>query len=272
MLLEGKVAVVTGSSQGIGKGIALRFAREGAIVVVNGRHEATVRETAEQIRGDGGRCLEIVGDVTERSGIDGLFRRTMDAYGTVDILVNNAVTHARQGERGPFLRMSLEGWNAFMSSNLEALFHCTHSAARIMAEQAIHGSVINISSVGAVRAHRYTIAYDALKGTIDSFTRAVAVDLGPWGIRVNALRPGPIMTEKRPNFSEPAPHPNPHVPLGRMGYPSDVAWAAVFLASDDAGFLTGQAFEVDGGLLAQARLPTDDEGKEIITPENIDSL
>lgn len=123
-----------------------------------------------------------------------------------------------------------------------------------------------------MRAHRYTIAYDSLKGAIDSFTRAVAVDLGPWGIRVNALRPGPIMTEKRPTFSDPSPHPNTHVPLGRMGYPADVAWAAVFLAADDAGFVTGQTFEVDGGLLAQARLPSDDEGKEIVTPDNIDAL
>lgn len=271
MLLEGKVAVVTGSSRGIGKGIALRFAREGALVVVNGRDEATVRDTADQIRHDGGRCLEVVGDVTQRAEIDELFRRTRDEFGRVDILVNNAVTHVNQGERGPFLRMRLEGWNAFMAANLEALFHGTHTAATIMADQKIRGSIISISSVGAIRAHRYTIAYDALKGAIDSFTRAVAVDLGPWGIRVNALRPGPIMTERRPNYADPAPHPNPHVPLGRMGYPADVAWAAVFLASDDAGFITGQVFEVDGGLLAQARLPTDDEGKVIVTPENIDS-
>jgi NAD(P)-dependent dehydrogenase (short-subunit alcohol dehydrogenase family) len=272
MLLADKVAVVTGSSQGIGKGIALRFAKEGALVVVNGRHEETVQSTANQIREAGGRCLEIVGDVTQRDSIDQLFDRTLAEFGRVDILVNNAVTHVHKGERGPFLRMSLEGWNAFMAANLEALFHGTHVAATIMADQKIGGSIINISSVGAIRAHRYTIAYDALKGAIDSFTRAVAVDLGPWGIRVNALRPGPIMTEKRAAYAEPPPHPNPHVPLGRMGYPADVAWAAVFLAADDAGFVTGQTFEVDGGLLAQARLPTDDEGKVIITPENIDQI
>jgi 3-oxoacyl-[acyl-carrier protein] reductase len=167
--------------------------------------------------------------------------------------------------------MGVDGWNAFLAANLEGLFRCTHTAATIMADQQIRGSIINISSVGAIRAHRYTIAYDTLKGAIDSFTRAVAVDLGPWGIRVNALRPGPIMTERRSNYAEPAPHPNPHVPLGRFGYPADVAWAAVFLAADDAGFVTGQVFEVDGGLLAQARLPTDDEGKAIFTPENIDA-
>jgi NAD(P)-dependent dehydrogenase (short-subunit alcohol dehydrogenase family) len=272
MLLDGKVAVVTGSSQGIGKGIALRFAQEGARVVVNGRHGETVRETATQIRAEGGICNESLDDVTQPGGVTTLFDRTLATFGKVDILVNNSVTHANKGERGPFLRMSIDGWNTFLAANLQALFLCTHMAATSMADQKIPGSIINISSVGAVRAHRYTVAYDALKGAIDSFTRAVAVDLGPWGIRVNALRPGPIMTEKRPNFRDPSPHPNPHVPLGRMGYPSDVAWATVFLASDDAGFITGQAFEVDGGLLAQARLPTDDEGKVIATPNNIDSF
>jgi 3-oxoacyl-[acyl-carrier protein] reductase len=272
MLLDGKVAIVTGSSQGIGKGIADRFAREGATVVVNGRHEDTVRSTAEHIRREGGRCIESVHDVTQRDGVHDLFRCTLEEFGKVDILVNNAVTPVNQGERGPFLRMAADGWNAFLAANLQALFLCTQTAAATMAEQKVPGSIINISSIGAIRAHRYTVAYDTLKGAIDSFTRAVAVDLGPWGIRVNALRPGPIMTEKRPNFSEPSPHPNPHVPLGRMGYPADVAWAAVFLGSDNAGFITGQAFEIDGGLLAQARLPTDDEGKVIATPENIDTF
>lgn len=269
MLLEGKVAVITGSSQGIGKGIALRFAREGAAVVVTGRHADTVQQTAEAVRQTGGVVLESVTDVTVASDVDALFQRTLQHFGRVDILVNNAVTQVGQGAKGPLLKMHLESWQAFMQANLGALFYCTQSAARIMARQRIRGSIINISSVGAARAHRYTIAYDAMKGAMDSFTRAAAVDLGPWGIRVNAIRPGPIMTEKRPTFHLPHPQPNPHVPLGRMGYPADVAWAAVFLASDDAGFITGQVFEVDGGLLAQARLPIDDEGKEIITPENI---
>ena len=269
VLLEGKVAVVTGSSTGIGKGTALRFAREGASVVINGRRADRVHETAEEVRQAGGTVLEVSCDVTNAGDVDGLFEQTLKEFGKVDILVNNAVTPVNMGERGPFLKMSAEGWHAFMQANLGALFSCTQAAAKSMARQEIHGSIINISTIGASRAHRYTIAYDSMKGAIDSFTRAVAVDLGPWGIRVNAIRPGPIMNEKRPNWGAPRPQPNAHVPLGRMGYPEDVAWAAVFLAADDAGFVTGQTFEVDGGLLAQARLPTDDEGKEIITPDNI---
>lgn len=267
--LENKVAVVTGSSQGIGKGIAARFAREGARVVLNGRHGDTLRQTAEELRQAGGTVLDIEADVTDEQEVDRLFERTLDEFGRVDILVNNAVTHVDMGEGGPFLKMQAPGWNAFMRANLGALFQCTHTAARIMAQQGIRGSIVNISTIGAARAHRYSIAYDAMKGAMDSFTRAVAVDLGPWGIRVNALRPGPIMTEKRPTWNEPRPQPNHHVPLGRFGYPEDIAWAALFLASDEAGFVTGQAFEVDGGLLAQARLPSDDEGKAIATPDNI---
>ncbi|HET8628641.1 MAG TPA: SDR family oxidoreductase [Thermomicrobiales bacterium] len=268
MHLEGKVAIVTGSGRGIGKGIALRFAQEGAKVVVNSRTVENVRATAEEIRQAGGVALEAPGDVTVETGADDLCRRTLDAFGAVDIFVNNAYTPVNQGEEGPFLKMRAEGWDAFMRANLGALFYCTHRAARIMAERGIRGSIINISTNGAVRAHRYTIAYDAMKGAMDSFTRAVAVDLGPWGIRVNALRPGPILVEKSPQFAAPRPVPNPGVPLQRMGYPEDIAWAAVFLASDEAGFVTGQAFEIDGGLLAQGRSPCA-EGKEIVTPENI---
>lgn len=268
MLLEGKVAVVTGSGTGIGKGIALRFAREGASVVVNSRTAANVHATAEEIRKAGGKALEVPADVTVEAEVERLFQRTLDEFGKVDILVNNAYTPLHQGEYGPFLKMKAAAWDAYMRANLGSLFYCTQAAAKIMARQGIRGSIVNISTNGASRPHRYAIAYDSAKGAMDTFTKAVAVDLGPWGIRVNAIRPGPIMTERSPHFAGPRPWPNPGVPLGRVGYPEDIAWAAVFLASDEAGFVTGQMFEVDGGLLVQGRSPCA-EGKEIITPENI---
>lgn len=267
MLLEGKVAVVTGSGQGIGKGIALRFAREGAKVVVNARSRDRVRVTAEEIRAAGGTALEAPADVTVEAEVERLFRQTLDAFGRVDVLVNNAVTDVA-GQREPFLKLTAAAWDSFMKANLGALFYCTHQAAKIMARQGIRGSIINMSSNGAARAHRQMIAYDSMKGAMDSFTRAVAVDLGPWGIRVNALRPGPILTESSPHFAGPRPYANPSLPLQRSGYPEDVAWAAVFLASDDASFVTGQAFEIDGGLLAQGRAPCA-EGRPPATPETI---
>ena len=154
-----------------------------------------------------------------------------------------------------------------MHVNLGALFYCTHGVARMMARQGIRGSIVNISTNGASRAHRQLIAYDSFKGAVDSFTRAVAVDLGPWGIRVNAIRPGRILIERQTEFFEPRPLADPQVPLQRAGYPEDVAWTAVFLASDDASFVTGQAFEVDGGLLAQGRAPCA-ERVTVATPEN----
>lgn len=269
MLLRDKVAIVTGSSRGIGKGTVLRMAREGASVVVNGRSRESVEATAEEARGLGAEVLAFQGDITEPGGVDALFDQTMDRFGRVDVLVNNAVTPVNMGESGPFLTMNPDGWDRYMQANLGAIFRCTHTAARIMAKQEIRGSIINISTVGADRVHRYAIAYDSMKGAMETFTRAVAVDLAPWGIRVNAIRPGPIMIEKRPEWDEPRPHSNRHAPLGRFGYPEDIAWAVVFLASDDAGYVTGNIVNVDGGLLSQLFLPTDEEAGEVITPDTI---
>jgi NAD(P)-dependent dehydrogenase (short-subunit alcohol dehydrogenase family) len=264
MLLRDKVALVTGSGSGIGKGIALRFAREGASVVVNSRTAANVRATAAAIREAGGTVLEAPCDVTQESEVEGLFKTILERFGRIDILVNNAVTPNKRWDAA-FLDLSSAEWDAFMKANLGALFYCTQRAARIMVDRGIRGSIINISSNGAVRAHRRIIAYDSMKGAMDSFTRAVAVDLGPWGIRVNAIRPGRILVEKAPRFDDPRPVADPNVPLQRVGYPEDVAWAAVFLASDDAGFITGQAFEVDGGLLSQGRSPCA-EGRPVPMP------
>lgn len=268
MLLEGKVALVTGAAHGIGKGVALRFAREGAAVVVNGRHAENVEAAVREIERFGGTALAAISDITVEREVAAMFARVLERFGHVDVLVNNALTRLDLGERGPFLKMRAEGWDAFMHANLGALFYCTQHAAKIMARQGIRGSIVNISTVGAARAHRADIAYDAMKGAMDAFTRAVAVDLGAWGIRVNALRPGPILTERDPLFAAPRPQPNGDVPLGRMGYPEDVAWAAVFLAVDDAAFVTGQAFEVDGGLLAQARSPCATPDR-VSTPESV---
>ncbi len=269
MLLRDKVAIITGSSKGIGRGIAQRFAREGAKVVVNGRGADAVRQTAAEIRASGALVLEVVGDVTRRTDVDRLVDETVTAFGTVDILVNNAQTPVNQGESGPFLTMSPDGWDAYVAANMGALFYCTYRAAQIMAPKR-RGAIVNISSNGAARAHRRSIAYDSVKGAMDSFTRAVAVDLAPWGIRVNGIRPGLIAVDNWEELSEEEKNRRRAViPLGREGYPADVAWAAVFLAADDAAYVTGQLFEVDGGLLVQGRAPVA-ELQPVATPENLD--
>jgi 3-oxoacyl-[acyl-carrier protein] reductase len=269
MLLKEKVAVITGSGRGIGRGIALRFAAEGARVVINGRDPERVARTAGEVRAAGGECIEVVADVSQEAEVTRLFEATLAAFGTVDILVNNAQSPVNKGERGPFLKMTSEGWDAYVRANMGMLFYCTHQAARIMAKRGVRGSIINISTNGASRVHRNTIAYDSVKGAMDTFTKAVAVDLAPWGIRCNAIRPGLIAVD----YWEATPEEEKRrriaaIPIGREGRPADIAWTALFLASDEAGFVTGQAFEVDGGMLAQGRSPQA-ELTTVYTPENI---
>lgn len=269
MILQDRVAIVTGSAQGIGKGIALRFAREGARVVVNSRNPEKVRVTAEEIRKAGGTALEVVADITSEEDVTAMVARTVDEFGTIDILVNNARTNLDIGERGPFLTMTSGAWQAYMRANLGALFFCTHQVAKVMAKKR-HGSIINISTNGAVRAHREMIAYDASKGAMEAFTRAVAVDLAPWQVRVNGIRPFPIRTENwEPLGEEEIRRRGSQVPIGRVGLPSDVGWACTFLAADDAAFITGQIFDVDGGMLAQSR-PPQSELTPVAGPDDIE--
>ncbi|MHB1132425.1 MAG: SDR family NAD(P)-dependent oxidoreductase [Chloroflexota bacterium] len=268
MLLEGKVALITGSNGGIGFGIAERFAREGARVVLNGRNEAKLAAAAQTIKAAGGDVLAIAADVAVEAEVERVFGQVMDRYGTLDILVNNARQRCDQGEWGPFLRMRSEGWDRFMAANLGMLFYCTHRAAQVMARKR-GGSIINISSIGALRAHREMIAYDAMKGAMDAFTRAVAVDLAPWDVRVNSLQGGLIASTSYNQLPpEEQARRSASIPMRKAGQPADVAWAAVFLASDDAAWITGQSFQVDGGVCAAARSPQGELGP-VVGPESL---
>ena len=270
MILKDKVAIVTGSTKGIGRGIARRFSQEGAKVVINGRNPAEVQALVEEITGKGREAVGVPGDVTVEADVQRLFDETMKAYGTADILVNNAQTSAGGGDQGPFLKMTAEGWNRYVQLNMGALFYCTHRAAKIMAANR-KGSIINISSNAAERPHRQSIAYDSVKGAMDTFSKAVAIDLAPWQVRVNVIRPGMIAATGWDSVPEEEREKRRSViPLGREGFPEDVAWAAVFLASDDAGYVTGQCFQVDGGLIVQGRAPCA-EFSPPATPDNIDN-
>ncbi len=251
--LRGKVAIVTGSSRGIGKGIALRFGQEGAKVVLAARTAEAIQQVAAEIRAAGGEALPVVTDVSQKSSVENLFAETMRAFGGVDILVNNA---AWANPVAHFLEMDEEHWDGVIAANLKSIYLCCHRAANIMVDQGRRGSIINISSFGAVRAHRMMAAYDATKGGMESMTRVMAVDLAPFGIRVNVVGPGAIHQE---TFDQLGPEAKERrgltIPLGRVGYPEEIAGTVAFLCSDDASYITGQALYVDGGILAQLRSP-----------------
>lgn len=268
-LLSGKTAVITGSSKGIGRGIALRFAAEGARVVVNGRDPNAVGSAVREIGAAGGDCVGIAADVSDEDDVVRLFDEVARVFGPADVLVNNASVPLDARATGPFLAIKGADWDEYVGLSLAMLFRPTMRAARDMAAAAIRGSIVNIGSNGSVRAHRRLIAYDTVKGAMDAFTRAIAVDLAPWGIRVNVIRPGYIAVGTQPPLSaDQRAFRAAAIPLGRLGTPADVAWAAVFLAADDAGYTTGQAFEVDGGLLAQGRSPQA-ESQPVATPATL---
>jgi len=251
--LEGKVAIVTGASRGIGKGIAARLAREGARVVMTARGADALRDAARSIESSGGAAVAIPGDAGVKDDVEAMFAQVLDTWGSVDILVNNAAWASPQAH---ILEMDLSVWDTVIRSNLTSLYlHC-HRAANIMVDRGTRGSIVNISSFAAARAHRYMSAYDATKGGMEAMTRTMALDLAPFGIRVNVVGPGAIHTEEYDPAGEEAKRRRGEtVPLGRVGYPEDIAGAVAFLASDDAAYITGQTLYVDGGMLAQLRSP-----------------
>lgn len=248
--LTEQIAVVTGAGRGIGLAIARRFAREGAKVVIADISEDGARNAAGAIVAAGGTALGVPADVGIATEVDRLFTAAVEAYGTVDILVNNA---AETGLQKHFFDADEQWWDGFIRTNLKSQYLCIDRAARIMARKG-SGSIINLSSGGATRSHRGMIAYDASKGGVEALTRSVALELAPYGVRVNTLVPGLIAT----NPAEPADslrRRNETVPLGRGGTAEDLTGPAVFLASADAAYVTGTRLVVDGGVLVQQRSP-----------------
>jgi 3-oxoacyl-[acyl-carrier protein] reductase len=248
-----RVAVVTGASRGIGAAIARRLASDGARVALVARDRARLKTVAAEIERRGGDALSVVADLTDESAVDDLFERIDRWADHIDFLVNNAA--AVYGTEAPLLELTTELWDAVMAANLRTTYLCTVRAARRMAS-AGSGAILNISAASAQRAHRAVVAYDTTKGGVDAFTRAAALDLAPYGIRVNAVAPGPIVVEAWGALpaGEIAKR-SETVPLARLGTPDDIAAAVAFLCSSEAGYITGQVLAVDGGLLAQLRPP-----------------
>jgi 3-oxoacyl-[acyl-carrier protein] reductase len=247
--LHGKVAIVTGAANGIGRAIAERYGAEGAQVVVNDVAQAGADAVAQAIVAARGSALAVAADVSDAAQVDALFESTLARFGTLDVLVNNAgLTNTERH----FLDADESWWNRIIAVNLSGAFLCGYRAAQIMARKR-SGVIINMSSGGASRAHRGNAAYDAAKGGVEALTRAMALDLGPYGVRVNGLVPGSI--DSKGMDAELKRARGETIPLGRVGEIEELAGPAVFLASDDARYITGHMLVVDGGLLSQQRSP-----------------
>ena len=263
MKLQNKIAVITGGAQGIGAAIVTRFAREGAMVVIADVNEEKSKLLVSQLQATGGEVMALLCDVSEARSVEELFNKTLERFGRLDILVNNAALVHHPDSNKNFLELSAKAWLRALDINLTGMFYCSQRAARIMVRQvnerrAEGGAIINMSSGGGSRAHRHLMAYDTTKGGIEAATRAMAVDLAPWKIRVNAVVPGNITVDNALGGATGPEAAARTIPLGRPGSPADIASAATFLASDEAAYITGQRIVVDGGMEAQLRSPAVD--------------
>lgn len=243
--LDDKVAVVTGASRGIGKAISIAMAGAGAKVALISRGGEALEKAADEIRQNGGVASAHPGDITDKEKIAATIQEVVDQYGALHIIVNNAGTT----RDNLVLRMSDEEWNAPIDTNLSGTFNCIRAALRPMIKQRF-GRIINITSVIGIMGNAGQANYAASKAGLIGLTKSVAKEYASRGITVNAIAPGYVATEMTSDISEEmAKKLIEGIPLGRMGEPEDVAPTAVFLASDAAGYITGQTLLVDGGMV-----------------------
>lgn len=245
MKLKDKVALVTGSARGIGRAIAEAMAREGAKVVIMDRDAAEARRTAQEI---GETAFAITADVSKPKEIESLFQDAVDHFGGLDILVNNAGIGATR----LVVDIELEEWERILRINLTGAFLCSQQAARRMMGQGTGGRIVNIVSLSGQKGGVGRSAYGASKAGLEVLNKIMAVEFADYGITVNAIAPGPVMTEtgKGMHTQETVDAYHRLIPQRRYGEPSEIASAAVFLASDDASYITGHTLNVDGGFLA----------------------
>lgn len=246
MLLDGRYALVTGASRGIGRAIALRLAAEGAAVALNfAGNVAAAEAVRKEIESAGGKAILVPADVADETAATEMVEKTVEAFGAIDILVNNAgITRDSL-----LLRMKEEDWDAVLNTNLKGVFHCSKAAAKFMMKKR-YGRIVNLASVVGLVGNSCQANYAAAKAGVIGFTKALAKELAGRGITANAITPGFIrsdMTDVLPDKVKETMLAG--IPLGRAGEPEDVAKAALFLASDQAAYITGQVLTVDGGMV-----------------------
>ena len=247
--LEGKVAVITGGNAGIGEAIAKRFAEEGAAVVITGRRQQELDRVSSVIRSNKGKVLGVAGSVTDEVHVQEVVRRTLDSFGRIDVLVNNAGI----GDFGKRLHETDNAtWAKILDINVTGVFRMMRSVIPHMQQQG-RGSIINISSVASLVGLTGLAAYTASKGALDALTRAVAVEYAKEGIRCNVVNPGLIDTPMaaplmaNPDMLQPILS---QYAIRRAGTPDEVASMVLYLASDEAAWVTGATFPIDGGMTA----------------------
>ncbi len=254
--LEGKVVLVTGASKGIGADIAREAALQGAGVVINyNTDSAGAERVRSDIVGAGGRAIIFRADVSHRDQVEAMVDAGTEAFGRIDVLVNNAGIAIWK----PFMEIDEESWDRTIDVNLKAVFLCSQAVCRRLIARKLPGSIVNISSIAAHGALDCLVPYCASKGGMTLITRAMAVELAPHGIRVNAVAPGTIDIER--NRATDPRYPDdwvPYIPLGRVGSTREIARPVLFLASDEASYVTGQVIWVDGGETSYVPMPRAD--------------
>ncbi len=245
--LDGKVAVITGGGTGIGEAAARIFAQEGAKVAVNGRRLAPLEDVVARIKAAGGEAIAIAGDHSKQGTIDRIIAETNRAFGPINVLFNNAAI----GEDEPMLHeLEPAAWDRMLEINLRAVFLLSKAAIPQMLANG-GGSIVHNSSRNALQGLKNANAYTASKGAVTALTRSMAVDSAEHGIRVNAIAPGlvvtPMTTESTAPYLAGELPMWPRAPLGRLGQPEDIAWGAVYLASDESAWVTGITLQIDGG-------------------------
>ena len=252
--LEGKIALVTGGASGIGRGIVDLLVVEGAAVAILDIEAQWAKDTEAELRGKGARAMGIYGDVARGEDVKDAVRRCVQEWGRVDILVNNAAAAMPADKSFHLADLSESDWDRMMEVNVKGPFLCIQAVTPVM-RSAGGGSIINISSISARSCYPGRGAYSMSKAALENLTLQAAVELAPWKIRVNSISPGWFRTRRNEAaYQRPGElaRRNATIPLGRIGAVEDVARLAVFLASEESDYITGESIEVDGGLLAAA--------------------